>query len=74
MLGRLGSQVPALSLSLRCVPPGRPVPPESPLAEKDGQLYWQWAFESPHNVKVVVRKELGEENTPQVRFELLSCQ
>ncbi|RMZ56146.1 hypothetical protein APUTEX25_004570 [Auxenochlorella protothecoides] len=40
-------------------------PPESPLAEKDGQLYWQWAFESPHNVKVVVRKELGEENTPQ---------
>ena len=29
-------------------------------------LYWQWAFESPPNVKLLVRQELGEENTPQV--------
>ena len=28
-------------------------------------LYWQWAFESPLNVKLLVRQELGEENTPQ---------
>ena len=43
------------------------VPPESELSNRAaGCLYWQWAFESPHNVKVVVRKELGEENTPQV--------
>ena len=29
-------------------------------------LYWQWAFESPPNVKLLVRQELGEEDTPQV--------
>lgn len=29
-------------------------------------LYWQWAFESPQNVKLLVRQELGDENTPQV--------
>lgn len=32
-----------------------------------GYLYWQWAFEAPQNVKLLVRQELGEENTPQVR-------
>lgn len=29
-------------------------------------MYWQWAFESPQNVKLLVRQELGEENAPQV--------
>lgn len=29
-------------------------------------LYWRWAFEAPPNVKLLVRQELGEDNTPQV--------
>lgn len=39
-------------------------------------LYWQWAFEAPHNVKLLVRQELGEDNSPQVRYPaytLTSC-
>ena len=37
-------------------------------------LYWQWAFESPANVKLLVRQELGEENTPQASlFEPVRC-
>ncbi|GAB4823527.1 hypothetical protein N2152v2_010573 [Parachlorella kessleri] len=47
------------------------VPRDCPLAEQDGLLYWQWAFESPHSVKVVVRRELGEENTPQGHLRLV---
>jgi hypothetical protein len=35
-------------------------------ARPNTYLYWQWAFESPQNVKLLVRQELGEENTPQV--------
>lgn len=31
-------------------------------------LYWQWAFEAPHNVKLLIRQELGEDNSPQVRY------
>ena len=34
-------------------------------------LYWQWAFESPPNVKLLVRQELGEENTPQASQALI---
>lgn len=30
-------------------------------------LYWQWAFEAPHNVKLLVRQELGKDNSPQVK-------
>jgi len=35
-------------------------------------LYWQWAFESPLNVKLLVRQELGEENFPQASQAHLS--
>ncbi|CAL8465868.1 g5404 [Coccomyxa elongata] len=34
-------------------------------------LYWQWAFEAPHNVKLLVRQELGEDNSPQGHLRLL---
>lgn len=47
------------------------VPPTGPLAKQEGMLYWQWAFESPHNIKVIVRKELGEDNTPQGHLRLV---
>ena len=35
-------------------------------------LYWRWAFESPPNVKLLVRQELGEEKTPQASQALTS--
>ena len=38
---------------------------ELSVARSNTYLYWQWAFESPPNVKLLVRQELGEENTPQ---------
>ena len=28
-------------------------------------LYWSWAFEAPHNVKIVVRRQLGDDRAPQ---------
>lgn len=37
-----------------------------PDARPSNYMYWQWAFESPQNVKLLVRQELGEKNTPQV--------
>mmetsp|Transcript_6454 Transcript_6454/g.22208 ORF Transcript_6454/g.22208 Transcript_6454/m.22208 type:complete len:273 (+) Transcript_6454:165-983(+) len=40
-------------------------------AEKSGTLYWQWAFEAPHGVKVTVRQALGEESTPQGHLRLV---
>ena len=47
------------------------VPPGSELDDRDcGRervLYWQWAFESPQNIKTIVRRELGPDNTPSVR-------
>ncbi|CAI5506680.1 unnamed protein product [Closterium sp. Naga37s-1] len=43
----------------------------SPPALLQGFLYWRWAFESPHEVKVLVRKMLGEENTPQGHLRLI---
>ncbi|PSC76100.1 E3 ubiquitin-ligase ARI4 [Micractinium conductrix] len=46
-------------------------PANSPLAEKSGLLYWQWAFEAPLSVKAIVRKELGEDNTPQGHLRLV---
>lgn len=30
------------------------------------QLYWVWAFESPQNVKLLVRQQLGEQNVSHV--------
>lgn len=36
-----------------------------------GFFYWQWAFESPHEVKVLVRKILGAENTPSGHLRLV---
>ena len=49
------------------------IPPdvELPGLRPNAYLYWQWAFESPQNVKLLVRQELGEENTPQVCFSSL---
>ena len=46
------------------------VPPNHALSRQEGLLYWQWAFESPHSVKVVVRKEIGEA-TPQGHLRLV---
>ena len=42
-----------------------PTDRELSVARRNAYLYWQWAFESPPNVKLLVRQELGEENTPQ---------
>ena len=43
-------------------------------ARPNTYLYWQWAFESPLNVKLLVRQELGEENAPQASFsEPIGC-
>lgn len=53
------------------------IPPdvELPGVRPNAYLYWQWAFESPQNVKLLVRQELGEENTPQVCISILHvCQ
>jgi hypothetical protein len=47
------------------------VPRSGPLRPLDGLLYWQWAFESPPSVKVIVRKELGEVKTPQGHLRLV---
>ena len=33
--------------------------------ETKRSLYWQWAFESPPEVKAILRKHLGEDNMPQ---------
>ena len=46
------------------------IPPGGPLAKQEGLLYWQWAFESPHNIKVIVRNEIGEA-TPQGHLRLV---
>ncbi len=48
---------------------------ELSVARRNTYLYWQWAFESPPNVKLLVRQELGEENTPQASQALtyFSC-
>ena len=42
-------------------------------AKPNAYLYWQWAFESPQNVKLLVRQELGEDNAPQVCLLWLCC-
>lgn len=47
------------------------LPPEADKSRGLGFIYWQWAFESPHEVKVLVRKLLGEENTPQGHLRLI---
>ncbi len=42
-------------------------PADSALAQGSvGQLYWIWAFESPQNVKLLVRQQLGEQNVSHV--------
>ena len=47
---------------------------EPACARPNTYLYWQWAFESPPNVKLLVRQELGEENAPQASFsEPIQC-
>ncbi len=45
-------------------------PARSPLARHEGLLYWQWAFESPHAVKIIVRREMGDV-TPQGHLRLV---
>ena len=46
------------------------VPEGNSLEAFKGLLYWQWAFESPHAIKVLVRRELGE-STPQGHLRLV---
>ncbi|KAH7625087.1 hypothetical protein NADE_002305 [Nannochloris sp. 'desiccata'] len=46
------------------------IPVAGPLADQQGLLYWQWAFESPHAVKVIVRQEIGDA-TPQGHLRLV---
>ncbi len=46
------------------------VPKDNPLANKQGLLFWHWAFESPHSIKVLIRRELGE-GTPQGHLRLV---
>ena len=33
-------------------------------------LYWSSAFEAPHNVKIVVRRQLGDDRAPKGEFEI----
>ncbi len=37
-----------------------------PDSRANAYLYWRWAFEAPPAVKLLVRQELGDDNTPQV--------
>eukprot|EP00204_Picochlorum_oklahomense_P000599 CAMPEP_0118800452 /NCGR_PEP_ID=MMETSP1161-20130426/2345_1 /TAXON_ID=249345 /ORGANISM="Picochlorum oklahomensis, Strain CCMP2329" /LENGTH=434 /DNA_ID=CAMNT_0006728279 /DNA_START=129 /DNA_END=1433 /DNA_ORIENTATION=- len=46
------------------------VPQSNALANKQGLLFWHWAFESPHSIKVLIRRELGE-GTPQGHLRLV---
>lgn len=46
------------------------VPAGNPLAKRQGLLFWHWAFESPHPIKVLIRRELGE-STPQGHLRLV---
>jgi hypothetical protein len=46
------------------------IPVAGPLASQQGLLYWQWAFESPHAVKMIVRQEIGDA-TPQGHLRLV---
>ena len=59
----------SLKNRLVVIPPGM----ELPRVRPNAYLYWQCAFESPQNVKLLVRQELGEEHTPQVRVSTLRC-
>lgn len=43
-----------------------PANAQLPDLRSNSYLYWRWAFEAPPNVKLVVRQELGDDNTPQV--------
>jgi hypothetical protein len=47
------------------VAPAGPAP-----AHEEGLLFWHWAFEAPHTVKVAVRRELGDA-TPQGHMRLV---
>jgi len=46
------------------------LPPENSLAQHQGLLYWQWAFESSHAIKLLIRREIGE-STPQGHLRLV---
>lgn len=46
------------------------VPPEASLREKQGLLFWHWAFECPQAIKKVVRDYLGE-TKPQGHLRLV---
>jgi hypothetical protein len=45
----------------------------SELASQGRPLYWHWAFESPANVKSLIRKEIGKEHAPKVCLLHESC-
>ena len=43
-----------------------PADVQLPDGRANAYLYWRWAFEAPPHVKLLVRQELGDNNTPQV--------
>eukprot|EP00850_Spirogloea_muscicola_P009265 SM000051S17625 [mRNA] locus=s51:642675:644994:- [translate_table: standard] len=46
------------------------VPAAGRISSKDF-LYWTWAFEAPHEVKVLARQALGDEQAPQGHLRLI---
>ncbi|EIE18091.1 hypothetical protein COCSUDRAFT_60584 [Coccomyxa subellipsoidea C-169] len=42
-----------------------------PDSRANAYLYWRWAFEAPPGVKLLVRQELGDDNTPQGHLRLV---
>ncbi|KAK9918110.1 hypothetical protein WJX75_001378 [Coccomyxa subellipsoidea] len=48
-----------------------PADVQLPDGRANAYLYWRWAFEAPPHVKLLVRQELGDNNTPQGHLRLV---
>jgi hypothetical protein len=46
------------------------IPANNTFSHQQGLMYWQWAFESSHAIKVLVRREIGE-SSPQGHLRLV---
>lgn len=46
------------------------IPEKTSFSDQQGLMYWQWAFESSHAIKVLVRREIGE-SSPQGHLRLV---
>eukprot|EP00890_Picochlorum_soloecismus_P002993 jgi/Picsp_1/3695/NSC_06532-R1_hypothetical protein CHLNCDRAFT_49352 [Chlorella variabilis] len=46
------------------------IPENNSFSDQQGLMYWQWAFESSHAIKVLVRREIGE-SSPQGHLRLV---